>query len=253
MAEAYSSFASVYDSFMDDIPYEEWAAFIREQIKKYGVKSRLVCDLGCGTGKLTALLRDQGFDMIGVDLSAEMLDIAREDGEGILYLCQDMREFELFGTVGTIVSACDCVNYVADPEELKKVFRLVNNYLESRGLYIFDFHTKYYYEEVLGCNNFADNRDNASIIWENWYDDETRINEYNITIYSQLKNGDYRRFEETHVQRAYTAEEITELLKEAGLELLAMHDSYSAEAPTAESERITVIARECFQPGKHYE
>lgn len=253
MSEAYSSFASVYDSFMDDVPYEKWAAFIKKQLAKNGVTEGLVCDLGCGTGKLTRLLKAEGFDMIGVDMSTEMLDIAREKDAEPLYLCQDMREFELYGTVNAIVSACDCVNYITEPEELKEVFRLVNNYLESRGSFIFDFHTEYYYSEILGCNNFADNRENASIIWENWYDEDDRINEYNITIYSKLPSGDFRRFEETHVQRAYSAEEIEELLKAAGLELVGMFDSYTQKKPGAETERITVVARETHQEGKHYE
>lgn len=131
--DAYTSFAAVYDTFMDNIPYEEWKSYLEELLKEYGVQDGLVLDLGCGTGTMTELLAADGYDMIGVDNSEEMLEIAREkqikSGHEILYLLQDMREFELYGTVGAVFSICDSLNYITEPEELKQVFRWVNNYL----------------------------------------------------------------------------------------------------------------------------
>lgn len=145
--EAYTSFAAVYDTFMDNIPYEEWKSYLKELLKEYGVQDGLVLDLGCGTGTMTELLAADGYDMIGVDNSEEMLEIAREkqikSGHEILYLLQDMREFELYGTVGAVFSICDSLNYITEPEELKQVFRWVNNYLDPGGIFIFDFNTEY--------------------------------------------------------------------------------------------------------------
>ena len=139
--EAYTGFAEVYDTFMDNIPYKEWAKYIQGLLEEYGIRDGLVLELGCGTGTMTELLAEAGFDMIGVDNSGEMLGTAiekrEESGHDILYLCQDMREFELYGTVRAVVSVCDSMNYITEYEDLVKVFRLVNNYLDSGGFFIF--------------------------------------------------------------------------------------------------------------------
>ena len=127
--EAYTSFAEVYDLFMDNVPYEEWSEYLADLLKEYHIEDGLLLDLGCGTGKLTRLMEKKGYDMIGVDYSYDMLAIAKEHSEdSILYLLQDMREFELYGTVRGIYSACDSLNYILEEEELREVFSLVNNY-----------------------------------------------------------------------------------------------------------------------------
>ena len=219
--DAYTSFAAVYDTFMDNIPYEEWKSYLKELLKEYGVQDGLVLDLGCGTGTMTELLAADGYDMIGVDNSEEMLEIAREkqikSGHEILYLLQDMREFELYGTVGAVFSICDSLNYITEPEELKQVFRWVNNYLDPGGIFIFDFNTEYKYREVLGDQTIAEAREDCSFIWDNYYYEEERINEYELNLFiredaeSETEGDLYRRFRETHFQRAYTLEEITRM------------------------------------------
>ena len=147
--EAYTGFAQVYDEFMDNIPYKEWNKYLLELLKENGLSEGILLDLGCGTGSITELLAKAGFDMIGIDNSEDMLEIAREkamDEElDILYLLQDMREFELFGTVAGVVSICDSMNYITSEEDLLKVFKLVNNYLDPKGLFIFDMNTPYKY------------------------------------------------------------------------------------------------------------
>ena len=147
--EAYTGFAAVYDTFMDNVPYEEWCGYIKSLLMEQGVKEGLVLDLGCGTGSLAELLSAAGYDMIGVDASEEMLELAYEkkavSGSDILYLCQDMRELELYGTVEAVISVCDCMNYILEYEDLVQVFRLVNNYLDPGGVFIFDLNTKYKY------------------------------------------------------------------------------------------------------------
>lgn len=247
--EVYSGFAEVYDLFMDDTPYEEWSAFTIGQLEKHGVKQGLVLDMGCGTGKMTRLLARSGYDMIGVDFSMEMLEIAQGhqtvENLGILYLCQDIREFELYGTVGAVVSHCDCVNYITEEEELVEVFRLVNNYLDPGGIFLFDFNTLYKYEELLGERTFAENRHEGSFIWENYYDEESRINQYDLTLFIRQKDGLYEKYEETHWQKAYTLEDMKRLLKLAGMEFITAYDGYENRPADEQSERICVIAREC--------
>lgn len=249
--DAYTSFAAVYDLFMDNIPYEEWCAYLTTLLKERGVGNGLVLDLGCGTGSLTELLAAEGYDMIGVDNAADMLEIAVEkklaSGRDILYLLQDMRELELYGTVAAAVSICDSINYILDYRELVRVFSLVNNYLDPGGIFIFDLNTKYKYQKILGESTIAENREEGSFIWENYFDKKTGINEYDLTLFIQTENKQdslFRRFEETHYQRAYSIEEIERALKEAGLVFEACYDAFTREPPKPDSERIYIIARE---------
>lgn len=243
--QAYTGFAQVYDLFMDNVPYEEWSHYLISLLEEYGVPDGLVLDLGCGTGKMTRLLTKAGYDMIGVDNSEEMLQIAMEQGaEGILYLCQDMREFELYGTVAAVVSICDSVNYILEEEDLLSVFRLVNNYLDPGGVFIFDLNTLYKYRELLGETTICENREEGSFIWENYFDEEEQINEYDLTLFIREESGLFRKYEETHYQRGYELETIKQLLDEAGMEFVAAYDAFTREQPKDDSERIYVIARE---------
>ena len=185
--QPYTEFASVYDTFMDNVPYDEWADYVEVLLKKYNISDGLILELGCGTGSMTGKLADKGYDMIGIDASEAMLSIAREKCEvkasshcdaavrhhveksvnsddSILYLCQDMREFELYGTVAAVISVCDSMNYILSEMDLLQVFRLVNNYLDPNGLFIFDLDTQYAYEEILGDTTIAENREEGSFI-----------------------------------------------------------------------------------------
>lgn len=248
--EAYTSFAEVYDQFMDNVPYREWADFLQEILQKEGINDGLVLDLGCGTGSMTEELAGRGYDMIGVDNSEDMLEIAmekrQESGHDILYLLQDMQEFELYGTVRAVVSVCDSVNYVTEKEELEQVFRLVNNYLDPGGIFVFDFNTEYKYREVLGDRTIAENREDSSFIWDNYYYEEEHMNEYELTLFIQEADQKelYHKYQETHFQRAYTLEEIRELLEKSGLRFVAAYEDYTKKAPGKGSERICVVARE---------
>ena len=248
--EAYTSFARVYDTFMDNVPYKEWADYLGKILKGYGIDDGLVLDLGCGTGSMTEMLASSGYDMIGVDNAEEMLEIAMEkkveSGHDILYLLQDMREFELYGTVRAVISACDSVNYITDDEDLTEVFRLVNNYLDPEGLFVFDFNTEYKYREILGEQTIAEDREECSFIWDNYYDEDERINEYELTLFVRDEEQPqlYRKYQEEHFQRAYTLEQIRYMLTEAGLEYVTAYDDYTKESPHDRSERICVVARE---------
>jgi len=263
--EAYTDFADVYDIFMDNVPYQEWADFLAELIERYGVskpvrgaletsekdlletEKNLVLDLGCGTGTLTELLYRKGYDMMGVDFSQEMLNIAlakqEREGSDILYLCQDMRDLDLYSTVGTVVSVCDSVNYLLEDEEVLETFGLVNNYLYPGGIFIFDFNTVYKYQQVIGDATIAENREDCSFIWENYYHEKQHVNEYDLTVFA--REGElFRRFTETHFQRGYTLTEMTGLVERAGMRVELALDGDTHKAPRECSERIYVVARE---------
>lgn len=248
---SYESFARVYDLFMDNIPYQEWCGYLTGLLKECGVTEGLVLELGCGTGNVTRLLAGEGYDMIGVDNAPDMLEIAMEkkeaDQQDILYLLQDMREFELYGTVKAVVSICDSMNYIIEEEDLLQVFRLVNNYLDPKGIFIFDMNTEYKYREILGENTIAENREDASFIWDNFYDEEEQLNEYDLALFIPEEiQGEtlYRKYEEVHYQRAYSLETVKNLLEQAGMEFVTVYDAFTHDAPQEYSERVYIIARE---------
>lgn len=273
--EAYTDFAQVYDEFMDETPYEEWCAFLVGMLGRYGLKevadedSRLfddtyvisdgpneqhlrqerntILDLGCGTGTLTQLLARKGYDMIGVDNAQEMLQIAMEkrdeSGLDILYLLQDMREFELYGTVGAVVSVCDSINYLLEEEEVLRTFKLVHTYLYPGGVFIFDFNTVYKYSQIIGDATIAENREDCSFIWENYYHEAEEINEYDLTIFVRSKEALFQRFQETHYQRGYRLEQMCRLVEQAGLKILETLDADTREAAGQESERVYIVAK----------
>lgn len=242
----YESFARVYDTFMDNVPYDQWTEDYTCILKEHGIEDGILLDLGCGTGSLSLRLADKGYDMIGVDYSMDMLEIAREKSEGkdILYLEQDMREFELYGTVRAVLCVCDSINYILEPEEVKEVFSLVDNYLDPQGLFIFDFNTDYKYREIIGDNVIAEDREDVSFIWDNYYDEESRINEYALSIFVQEKEDLYRKYQELHYQRGYSLEEMKEYLEEAGLIFLSAEDGEEGGPVRPDSGRIRVVAKE---------
>lgn len=209
----------------------------------------LVLDLGCGTGTLTELLSQKGYDMIGVDNSPQMLEIAMEkraeSGSETLYLLQDMRELELYSTVGTVISVCDSLNYLLKEEDLLQVFRLVDNYLYPGGLFLFDFNTVYKYSRVIGDTVIAENRDDCSFIWENYYHEEEEINEYDLTVFVQQEGDHFQRFTENHFQRGYTPETMRRLVEQAGMQVVRLLDADSLKEVNDQSERVYLLAREC--------
>ena len=252
--EAYTDFASVYDRFMDETPYEQWCDNIVRELGAHDIKDGLVLELGCGTGSMTELLAAKGYDMIGVDCADEMLNIAcakrEQSGHDILYLNQDMRSFELYGTVRAVVSVCDSLNYLLEDEDVIECFRLVNNYLDPKGIFFFDFNTRYKYETVIGDSVIAENREDCSFIWENYYDSESDINEYDLTIFARNEEASadgqelFSRFQEVHLQRGYTLEEMKHFIEASGLVLIKTYDADTLGEATAQSERIYCVAEE---------
>lgn len=273
MYESYRSFASVYDEFMDGTDYQETADKIQDMITRFGLskpsqkrtgaseardvllaaEKNLVVDIACGTGKLTEILAGRGYDVMGIDLSEEMLSIAlsRRDklGHKTLYLCQDMREFELYGTAGTFVSVGDSVNYLTSDADMVKLFKRINTFLFPRGIFVFDFKTLYLYRDVIGDRTIAEDRDDCSFIWDNWFDPKTNINEYDLSLFIRDAGSDgednvFRKFREVHEQRGYTLEEMKHYVKEADLEWVTEMDSDTMGPVTAKSERILCVVRE---------
>lgn len=245
---AYEAFAKVYNTFMEDVPYKKWAAFIEKMMKHYSIMPKIMCDLGCGTGTMCRLFAKKGIEMIGIDNSEDMLMQAmsyqEDEGANILYLHQDMASFELYGTVDVIYSSCDSINYLLEKDNVLAAFKWVNNYLEPGGLFIFDINTVYKYTQVLNDQTFAYQTEDAAYIWENYFDQEEKINEFTVNFFIKENQDYYRRTEEIHYQRAYEIDEIKELLEKAQLELLGIYDDYTDKPCRENTLRATFVARE---------
>lgn len=255
LMEAYTGFAYVYNKFMADMPYSQWAEFIKEKFIQNGVLpgDSQIADLGCGTGVFSIELAKAGYSVVGIDKSQDMLAEASEalydeedifenagdNGLNIVYSLQDMTEFEMPYQMDGIVSVCDSMNYLADDGELEKCFRASWKALRQNGVFIFDMKKEEFYREVLADNTFADCMDDCAYIWDNQYDEKSRINEYYLTFFISDSEGMYERFDEYHIQRAYPEDYVIKKLSDAGFINI---DTFEKEAGEDNSERIYFIA-----------
>ena len=241
----YSVIAGVYDRINSGVDYERWADYVEALFKKHlGCTPELVLDLASGTGSMTLELAKRGYDMIGIDLSEDMLAEATDrmyimiddgilpaEGRRPLFLCQDIRDFELYGTVGAVLCCLDSLNYLLDEADLKKTFSAVHNYLDPGGVFIFDMNTPYKFESVYGDNSYvyeldADTDDEKFCVWQNYYDKESRICDFLLTLFERGPDGRYSRRDEEQAERCYFFDEIKCALEACGFELLSISEGY---------------------------
>lgn len=243
----YDLLAPFYDEVNKDIDYSLWADFIEEIIsREYRCgRPELVLDLACGTGRMTRELARRGYDMTGVDNSVEMLDIARNSSaeHDILWLCQDMSEFELYGTVDVTVSCLDSINHITDTKKLTKCFELVHNYLIPDGLFIFDLNTKYKLENIYSDNSFVMEVEDSFCVWQNYYNKRTGVCNFYITVFNEQEDGRYERHEASDRERAYSLKHISSLLRSAGFEVVGIYGDYDFKQASDDDERVYVVAR----------
>ncbi|MBU5460382.1 class I SAM-dependent DNA methyltransferase [Anaerostipes sp. MSJ-23] len=242
--ESYTEFARVYDEFMDQTPYDLWCDNLLTILKKHHMKENgSILELGCGTGKMTRRLAKKGYQMTGLDSSLEMLEVAGNMQEDdILYILQDMVSMEMPGKFDAVVSVCDCMNYILEEEDLKMVFQKVRSYLKEEGVFIFDMNAPYKYEKLLSQNTFAEDREDASFIWDNFYDEQERINEYQLSLFIKNAEGTYDKYEEEHYQKAYDAKKISQMLENAGFSKVTILDVDTMKEPVQKTERFYFIA-----------
>ncbi len=246
----YGLLSSFYDSANSDLDYALWADFIEEiSNRESKIKPELVLDLGCGTGSMTLELARRGYDMTGVDYSPEMLDVARKRAEAsglsenILLLCQDMRSFELYGTVDLAISCLDSVNHLTGTKDLDKFFALVHNYLIPDGIFIFDINGKAKFEKTYADNTYAIEEDGAFCIWQNSYNPKTKICNFLITLFEEDSNGKYTRYDEMQSERMYTLKSVKRKLLSAGFEFIGAYSDFSYNPANDLSDRIYIAAR----------
>lgn len=244
----YDLLSRVYDSINSDIDYKAWADFIEKIVERESrMRPELVLDLGCGTGKMTLELASRGYDMTGIDYSTDMLDVARdraeEQGADVLWLCQDMREFELYGTVDLTVSCLDCINHLTRPSDVERTFKLVHNYLIPDGLFIFDINGKYKFENLYSDRSYVMEEEGGVCIWQNSYDEKKKICDFYITLFEECEDGRYERYDEEQRERMYTLSEMKRMLEKCNLEFIGAYSDFAFREASDLDERIYIAAR----------
>lgn len=246
--DAYTSFAGVYDELMDNIPYEDWCEYLTGLLREWGIApGQKIVELGCGTGNMTRLLAKEGYRMTGIDQSGEMLAMAmqKEDREiPVFYVEQDMTRLTLPGAVDAVISVCDSMNYITRWEDLCQVCKRVKRYLRKGGVFVFDMKTPYFYREICGDNIFAEDREDVSFIWDNCFDEESRINEYALSLFVPCREQGadlWRKFTEFHYQKAYDIQEVERAVKKSGLHLRHIYDAFTREPAKEDSQRLYYI------------
>ncbi len=247
---SYTALSDYYDKLMmEDFDYNKIADFLENIFSEYNLDARLVCELACGTGNITIPMAQRGYDMIAIDSSFDMLEVARKKAQNlkindILFLNQNMTRLDLYGTVDAFYCLIDGINYVLTPATLFAMFKKIKTcFLEKGGLFVFDISSEYKIKNVLGNNTFVYNSDDLFYSWENRFIKSKRILDMYLAFFVKNKNGSYRRFGERHLQRAYKTEELVRILKKAGFEKVDLYDGMSFSSPKKESERIVFVAR----------
>ncbi len=254
MFQGYDSIASVYDNINSEIDYSAWADFIEKCFEKYlEKKPELVLDLACGTGSMTFELHSRGYDLIGADSSDNMLSKAYEKAyengiNNILFINQDMRDFELYGTVGAICCCLDSVNYLTNDGDIDKCFACAHNYLDPNGLFIFDVNTPYKFKNVYGNNHyiFEDTDTNGNVAycgWQNEYDEENGLCNFYLSVFTEDERGKYIRSDEVQTERCYSKEQLFQSLERSGFEIIGFFADYEFSAPTDDCERWYIVAK----------
>ena len=242
----YGAFAEYYDSLTSNVSYDETAKYVADILNENGIKKGILLDLACGTGTMSVQMAKRGYEVIGIDNSPEMLseacEKACEAGEDILFLCQDMCDIDLYGTVECTICLLDSLNHLESEEELLSAFKGVSLFTVPGGLFIFDVNTQYKHKYVLGNNTFVYDNDDVYCVWQNEYDDESKTVEIFLDFFEE-ENGLYRRSSEYFTESAFSDETIRRLLKEAGFSDVKAYGELSRNAPSETEERIFYVAR----------
>ncbi|MBQ8577847.1 MAG: class I SAM-dependent methyltransferase [Clostridia bacterium] len=249
MSAPYSILAECYDTLMEEVDYPAWADFYERQFSEHlGHRPSIVLDLGCGTGKLTNILAARGYDMIGVDLSAEMLSraaaAAEEQNLPVLYLEQDMRAFDLFGTVGAVVCSLDGINYLTKRDDVSLCFARVHTFLDDGGLFIFDVNTPWKFEHVFGNESYILENETTYLGWQNDYNPNTGLCRFYLTFFMETgEDGLWARYEEVQSERAYSDRTMKNLLEKAGFAVLGIYSDLAGTPAGLTDERHYFVCK----------
>lgn len=242
---AYEVFADYYDKLTGNVEYSKRAQYLLGILKKHNHEAGLTLDLACGTGSLTLELKKAGVDIYGIDASADMLSVAlqkaSDEGEQILYLRQRMQSIDLYGTIDTCFCTLDSINHLTDKKDVQKTFERVSLFMNPQGLFVFDVNTVYKHREVLKDNVFVFDTDEVYCVWQNT-PLQGDVTDISLDFFIPEENN-YYRVTENFRERAYTVEELTEMLWEAGFEVEAVYGDMTEMPPAETEQRLTIVAR----------
>ncbi len=242
----YNDFAGVYDRLMQDVDYKKRTAYLIRLFKKHGSLPSLLLDAACGTGGFSNELAAQGFEVIGVDMSEDMLDVAKQkaakEGNDILFLCQSLQQLDLYGTVDGAICCLDSLNHITDYKTLCRALERIALFLEEGCLFIFDVNTEYKHREILGNNTFVIEQDDIYCVWQNEFNEQTLTTDILLDFFV-LQGKAYQRGCEEFSERAYTMLELESALEKAGLEILAIYDDLSESPLSLKSDRAVFVTR----------
>ncbi len=245
---SYGDFAYFYDNLTDNVDYEKRCSYIKGLLAENGVGEGILLDLACGTGTVSLLLSEMGYDVIGVDASEDMLSVAQEkkmeSGADIIFLCQRMEELDLFGTINACVSTLDSINHVTDEETVKEIFRRVSLFMEDKGIFIFDVNTPYKHKEILGANTFVYDTDEVYCVWQN-STDESLLTTVNLDIFEKDEDDEetYYRYSEEFTEKAYALEDIRKWLESVKFEVVGIYEEMTKDSVKADTQRAVFVAK----------
>ena len=243
---AYKAFAGLYDALMDDVDYDAWAGYYMALIRRMGVEPRTLCDCACGTGAMSVRFARYGLRVTGVDLSGDMLELARQkalqNGLQVMFVRQDMCALALPRPVDALVCACDGVNYLLDDDRLRAFFTRARESLKPGGALAFDISSAFKLKNTLGDNFFGEDRGDIAYLWSNRFDGATDTVTMDLTFFTREGDGRYRRFDELHVQKAHEPEHLLALLAECGFAGARAYGDRRFDPPTPDEARIHIAA-----------
>ncbi len=246
MEQSYTAVAALYDRLNGPEIYGRFAARICRLLRQKGIEDGLVLELACGTGTLARALSLEGYEMICCDSSVEMLSIAREKCQDLpvppVFICQDMRELDLYGTVRAAVCCLDSLNYLTDLDSLRDAVAGVSLFLEPGGVFLFDVKSKEMFRQMAGqCSVYED--EDCYCAWQYGYDGRSGLAEHLVDLFLRQEDGSYLRRQEVHYQRAYSRAQIQRVLEECGLVLEGIYQDLTPRRAAEEQGRLLFAAR----------
>ena len=245
---SYGDFAYYYDMLTENVDYDKRCEYICDLLAENGISEGILLDLACGTGTMSLLLAEKGYDVVGVDGSEEMLTQAQEkkmeSGADVIFLCQRMEELDLFGTINAAVSTLDSINHVTNEDTVKEIFRRVSLFMEDKGIFIFDVNTPYKHREVLGDNTYIYDLDEVYCVWQN-STDENLVTTISLDLFEKDEEDEetYYRYSEEFAEKAYNLEDIRLWLENCKFEVVSVYEEMTKDEVRADTQRAVFVAR----------
>lgn len=253
----YSDFAYFYDKLIDEKEYDERSEYLFSLLRENSINGGILLDAACGTGVLSEKMSKKGFDVVGVDISEEMLSKAlerkAENESNTLYLCQDISELDLFGTINCAVCTLDSINHITEPLKVEKAFERIGLFTEKGGIFIFDVNTTYKHREILGNNAFVFDEEDVFCVWQNEYDEETEEVHIYLDLFAPDENGLYERYTEDFSEVIYSREFLENALGKAGFSVKAIYDDLTHNSIKEDTQRAVYLCEKVTETNAVFE